>query len=91
MLRYQEGTLLAPTNEAFRKLDRRRLDYILGHQKLRNELFGLHFVRERIDSTDKRLLAVGEQVSKPPVIEQISFSWKFDFNPFFHCIRTSVS
>ena len=54
--------MLAPTNEAFRKLDRRRLDYILGHQKLRNELFGLHFVRERIDSTDKRLLANGELV-----------------------------
>ena len=58
----QEGTLLAPTNEAFRKLDQRKLDYILGHQKLRNELFGLHFVRERIDSTDKRLLANGELV-----------------------------
>ena len=58
----QAGTLLAPTNEAFRKLDRRQLDYILGHQKLRNELFGLHFVRERIDSTDKRLLANGELV-----------------------------
>ena len=82
MLRYQEGTLLAPTNEAFRKLDRRRLDYILGHQKLRNELFGLHFVRERIDSTDKRLLAVGEQVSKPPVIERNRFTWEFVFNPF---------
>ena len=57
--------MLAPTNEAFRKLDRRRLDYILGHQKLRNELFGLHFVRERIDSTDKRLLANGELVTFP--------------------------
>ena len=54
--------MLAPTNEAFQKLDHRRLDYILGHQKLRNELFGLHFVRERIDSTDKRLLANGELV-----------------------------
>ena len=70
--------MLAPTNEAFRKLDQRKLDYILGHQKLfffiffnfflpghqklRNELFGLHFVRERIDSTDKRLLANGELV-----------------------------
>ena len=62
LLESKQGTLLAPTNEAFRKLDRRKLDYILGHQKLRNELFGLHFTRERIDSTDKRLLANGELV-----------------------------
>ena len=63
LLESKQGTLLAPTNEAFRKLDQRKLDYILGHQKLRNELFGLHFVRERIDSTDKRLLANGELVT----------------------------
>ena len=55
--------MLAPSNEAFQKLDRGQLDYILGHQKLRNELFGLHFVRERVDSTDKRLRATGEQVN----------------------------
>jgi len=80
LLESKEGTLLAPTNEAFRKLDRRRLDYILGHQKLRNELFGLHFVRERIDSTDKRLLAVGEQVYSSPASWASGRVW-FQFEP----------
>jgi hypothetical protein len=30
----------------FRKVDWARMNYILGHQALREELFGLHFVRE---------------------------------------------
>lgn len=66
LLESKDGTLLAPSNEAFQKLDRAQLDYILGHQKLRNELFGLHFVRERVDSTDKRLRATGEQMYSAP-------------------------
>jgi len=80
LLESKEGTLLAPTNEAFRKLDRRKLDYILGHQKLRNELFGLHFVRERIDSTDKRLLASGELVYSSPASWASGRVW-FQFEP----------
>jgi len=80
LLESKAGTLLAPTNEAFRKLDRRQLDYILGHQKLRNELFGLHFVRERIDSTDKRLLANGELVYSSPASWASGRVW-FQFEP----------
>ncbi len=30
----------------FRKVDWARMNYILGHQALREELFGLHFVRK---------------------------------------------
>ena len=55
LLESKDGTLLAPSNEAMRKVDRNRLNYILGHQHLRNEVFGLHFVRERISSNDKRI------------------------------------
>jgi len=61
LLESKDGTLLAPSNEAFRKVDRNRLNYILGHQNLRSELFGLHFVRERLSSLDNRLTAAGEQ------------------------------
>ena len=35
LLESKDGTLLAPSNEAFRKVDRNRLNYILGHQNLR--------------------------------------------------------
>jgi len=80
LLESKQGTLLAPTNEAFRKLDRRKLDYILGHQKLRNELFGLHFTRERIDSTDKRLLANGELAYSSPASWASGRVW-FQFEP----------
>merc|ERR1712088_250295 len=55
LLESKDGTLLAPSNEAMRKVDRNRLNYILGHQHLRSEVFGLHFVRERISSNDKRI------------------------------------
>ena len=58
----QDGTLLAPSNEAMRRVDRERLDYILAHQHLRNEIYGLHFVRERLGSHDLRLRATGEKM-----------------------------
>ena len=35
LLESKDGTLLAPSNEAFRKVDRNKLNYILGHQNLR--------------------------------------------------------
>jgi len=66
LLESKDGTLLAPSNEAFEKVDMMRLEYIMGHQKLRNEMFGLHFVRERISSTDKKIRAIGEQMYSVP-------------------------
>ena len=62
LLESKDGTLLAPSNEAMMKVDREKLDYILSHQHLRNEIYGLHFVRERLGSHDLRLRATGEQV-----------------------------
>ena len=44
------------------KVDRNRLDYIMGIDYLRSELLGLHLVRERIASTDVRITANGDQV-----------------------------
>jgi len=60
LLESKDGTLLAPSNEAFQKVDRNKLNYILGHQTLRSEIFGLHFVRERLSSLDLRLRGSGE-------------------------------
>jgi len=80
LLESKDGTLLAPTNEAFRKLDRTRLDQILGHERLRQEMFGLHFVRMRIDSMDKRLLATGEQTFSSPASWASGRVW-FQFEP----------
>ena len=45
-----------------RRVDRERLDYILAHQHLRNEIYGLHFVRERLGSHDLRLRESGEKM-----------------------------
>ena len=45
------------------KVDRNRLDHILGIDYLRKEFFGLHFVQERIQSTDHKITANGDQVS----------------------------
>ena len=35
LLESKDGSLLAPSNEAFRKVDQNKLNYILGHQNLR--------------------------------------------------------
>ena len=45
------------------RVDRNRLDYILGIDYLRAELLGLHFVRERIASTDIEITRNGDQVN----------------------------
>ena len=44
------------------KVDRNRLDYIMGIDYLRSELLGMHLVRERIASTDVKITANGDQV-----------------------------
>lgn len=44
------------------RVDRNKLDYIMGIEYLRAELLGLHLVRERIASTDIRITANGDQV-----------------------------
>ena len=43
--------------------DRERLDYVLGNNYLRAEMLGLHFVRERIVSTDNRIRTGGDNVN----------------------------
>ena len=45
------------------RVDRNKLDYIMGIDYLRSELLGLHFVRERIASTDFKITANGDQVN----------------------------
>ena len=49
--------------KAMARVDRNRLDYILGIDYLRAELLGLHFVRERIASTDIEITRNGDQVN----------------------------
>ena len=44
------------------RVDRNKLDYIMGIEYLRAELLGLHLVRERIASTDIKITANGDQV-----------------------------
>jgi len=78
LLESKDGTLLAPSNEAMRKVDKTRLNYILSHQQLRNEYFGLHFVRERLGTHDKRLRGFGEQTFS------IAASWAFNRVWFHH-------
>ena len=77
LLESKDGTLLAPSNEAFDKVDQERLDYILGESLLRQEFLGLHFVRERIASNDPRILADGEAKYSAPA------SWAFN-RVWFH-------
>ena len=43
------------SDEAFDKVDKERLDFIIGNDYLRAEMLGLHFVRERITSTDRKI------------------------------------
>jgi len=80
LLESKDGTLLAPSNEAFRKVDRNRLNYILGHQNLRNEIFGLHFVRERLGSHDLKLRATGEEMYSVAASWATNRVW-FNFEP----------
>ena len=43
LLEAKEGTILAPSNEALEKVDKERLDFIIGNDYLRAEMLGLHF------------------------------------------------
>ena len=63
LLEAKEGTILAPSNEALEKVDKERLDFIIGNDYLRAEMLGLHFVRDRIISTDHKIEASNDQVS----------------------------
>lgn len=65
LLEAKEGTILAPSDEAFEKVDRERLDFIIGNDYLRAEMLGLHFVRERLVSTDFKIRANGDEVQFP--------------------------
>jgi len=76
----KEGTLLAPSNEAFARVDRARFDFILGDDYLRAETLGLHFVRDRIISTDKRILAGGDRTFSSPASLAANRIW-FHFDP----------
>lgn len=58
----KEGTLFAPSDEALENVDQERLDYIIGNDYLRAEMLGLHFIRERVVSTDYKIQASGDQV-----------------------------
>lgn len=64
ILEAKDGTILAPSNEAMEKVDTERLDFVLGNDYLRAEMLGLHFVRERIVSSDYRLQKGGDQVRR---------------------------
>ena len=64
LLEAKEGTLFAPSDDAMEAVDQERLDYIIGNDYLRAEMLGLHFVRERIVSTDYKIEADGDQVSR---------------------------
>ena len=62
LLEAKEGTVFAPSDEAMDQVDQERLDFIIGHDYLRAELLGLHFIRERIVSTDYKIRAGGDMV-----------------------------
>ena len=53
---------MAPSDEAFEKVDKERLDFIIGNDYLRAEMLGLHFVRERITSTDRKIQGSDDMV-----------------------------
>lgn len=60
----KDGTLLAPSNAAFDKVDLEEMSYRLGSDYLRAEMLGLHFVRERLVSTDFKIQQAGDKVKK---------------------------
>ena len=62
LLEAKEGTLLAPSNEALERADKARLDHVLGSDYLRAEMLGLHFVRDKIISSDYKIRVGGDQV-----------------------------
>ena len=47
-----ELTLLAPSNEAFRRLGERNLDSLLANQQKLTEILHLHVIRRRLPSDE---------------------------------------
>ena len=47
-----ELTLLAPSNEAFRRLGERNLDALLANQQKLTEILQLHVIRRRLSSDE---------------------------------------
>ena len=88
ILEAKRGTLLAPSDEAFARVDRDRLDFVLGNDYLRAEMLGLHFVRERLVSTDVRLRAGGDSTYSSVASLAANRIW-FHFEP--RSQRLSVS
>ena len=74
----KEGTLLAPSNEALERADKARLDHVLGSDYLRAEMLGLHFVRDKIISSDYKIRVGGDQVGS---IYDIAFSSRSNGKP----------
>ena len=73
LLEAKDGTVLAPSNKAMENVDRNRLDFIMGNDNLRAEMLGLHFVRERVISTDYKIKRSGDNVSLTRDREESSF------------------
>ena len=65
------------------RVDRNRLDYILGIDYLRAELLGLHFVRERIASTDIAITRNGDQVISSYILKY--FIWYYYLSLHLAC------
>lgn len=82
ILEAKDGTILAPSNEAMEKVDTERLDFVLGNDYLRAEMLGLHFVRERIVSSDYRLQKGGDQTFSSPASLANNRVW-FHYDPKF--------
>jgi len=76
----KDGTILAPSDEAFEKVDKERLDFIIGNDYLRAEMLGLHFVRERITSTDRKIQGSDDMTYSVPASLAANRVW-FYFNP----------
>jgi len=69
LIEAKSGTLLAPSNEAFRNVDRDAMNIILAPNKdnhLRQEFLGLHFTRERLSSNNQDLLRTGDRMYSSP-------------------------
>jgi len=79
ILEARDGTLLAPSNEAFRQVDDQRLNFILANKWLREEFFGLHFTRERISSNKKEIRRDGPNMYSAPASWATNRLW-FQYN-----------
>ena len=62
LLEAKDGTVFAPSNVALENVDTERLDFLLGNDYLRAEMLGLHFIRDRVVSTDFKIREGGDKV-----------------------------